>query len=110
MSAIRLEIAGNLAIGFPNCWRVRAYSIEPSRSRSITPTLNAKRQVRSQSIEWAKSGKPPPTPPRTALSGTRTSSRTTSPSGEVRSPSFSILGDTWTPGVFVSIRKAVLPP
>ena len=113
MSATRFAIAGNLAMGLPNCWRDRAYSIEPSSRRSITPTLKAKEagplpvhRVR----EEGETGARPLRGPRSPAPG-RPRARPR-PGGEVRSPSFSILRETRTPGV-VGVdeerRRAVRP-
>ena len=66
-------------------------------------------QLRSQVIDELKMAIPAPSGPSRFSAGTRQSSSTTSPIGEVRRPIFSRPRVTVNPGVPFSTRKAEMP-
>jgi len=109
MSATLPATAWNLPMGWPNCFRARAYSTHASSWRCMAPTALARMQLRSQVIAELKIAIPAPSAPRRLAAGTRQPSSTTSPIGEVRRPILSRPRLTVNPGVPFSTRKAEMP-
>jgi len=109
MSASLLDTPWNFPMGWPNCSRDRAYSTHVSSCRRIAPTVLAKRQLRSHSMDELKIAMPAPSGPSRRSAGTTQPCRVISPIGDVRKPIFSKLPLTESPGVAASTRKAEMP-
>ena len=109
MSASLSDTPWNFPMGWPNCSRDRAYSTHVSSWRRIAPTVLAKRQLRSHSMDELKIDIPAPSGPSRLPAGTAQSCSVISPIGEVRRPIFSKLLLTVSPGVAASTRKAEIP-
>ena len=109
MSTIRLATDWFLPIGRPNCFRSRAWRMQSSSCRRITPRQLARMQPRSHSIEHSKTSTPRPSRPSRCATGTRQSSKITSAIGDVRRPILCSLREMVRPGVSRSTMKPVMP-
>ena len=109
MSTILLATDWNLPIGWPNCLRRRACSMQRSSCRRIVPSVPARIAPRSHSIEQLKTSAPLPSRPSRASAGSSQSSSASSPIGTVRTPSLGISRTTRKPGVSRGTMKALMP-
>ena len=111
MSAIWCATAWNLPIAWPNCVRVRAYSIDCSSSRSIAPTWLAN-EADALPVHRVRedASTPPPTPPSTASRARGRRRRRARRSARCAGPSSRTSGPAVKPGVPRSTRNAVTPP
>src|SRR5215510_1343203 len=80
-----------------------------SNKRCIDPTALARMQPRSQVIDRVNRNAPPPSLPSRFSSDTSQFSKNTSANGEVRTPIFSSLRETFIPGELFSTRNALIP-
>src|SRR5262249_44398632 len=108
-SAIFHWIAWCWAMGLPNVLRCPAYATLSSRHARAMPSAWAAMPMRPPSSVDIATLNPPPTSPRTALAGTRTSSRKIWQLCDPRMPSFLSGGPSVTPFLSSGIRNDVIP-
>ena len=98
------------AMGTPNCWRVLAHWMLPSRQACDPPRQPAPRLTRPMSNVFMKVMKPAPNWPSTFSLGTRQSSKISSAVLLPRMPILFSEVPTVKPGNSFSTMKAVTPP